>query len=295
MKNTGKPYEDLVERMFQELLKQGAVKTIELKRNVRIEGASTTHEIDIYWSFEIGGITYVTIVQAKDEQCSISQGKVLQFKAILDDISRQPRGIFVSRHGFQSGAINVAKQHGIVLYEFREPTDKDWDGAIRRISIDMVGFMPDYKLKTFLFDENWIREKLQGTQIPKGTQIQFKWDGLDIEMLLYDTQFKPFTNLNEFIFSTIVPKKMEALGPVQTIYKFQVPVYSKIQNPYLEFVKLQAIDLTYTISKHSHTINIDASDFVGFILTNVIENTTVRFNKDMSVISNIDNNELPTI
>ena len=49
----------------------------------------------------------------------------MKFKAVLDDLPDQPRGIIVSRNGFQRGARDFAAANGILLYELREPNDDD--------------------------------------------------------------------------------------------------------------------------------------------------------------------------
>jgi hypothetical protein len=45
---------------------------------------------------------------------------LLCFLGVLADIPGQPRGIFVNENGFQKGALEVAKAHGIAAYEIRE-------------------------------------------------------------------------------------------------------------------------------------------------------------------------------
>jgi hypothetical protein len=47
----------------------------------------------------------------------VKQEHVLAFKAILDDIPGQPRGVIVSRSGFQRGAWKVALASGIQLFQ----------------------------------------------------------------------------------------------------------------------------------------------------------------------------------
>ena len=49
----------------------------------------------------------------KEVSFDVDQGEVIQFKGVLDDLPNQPRGIFVTRTGFQSGAIEFAKKEGI--------------------------------------------------------------------------------------------------------------------------------------------------------------------------------------
>ena len=115
-KNTGKSYELLIGNIFKEIWDQNLAKTIEIKRNVILKGKVGNHEVDIYWEFIIGGITYKTIIQAKDWSYPVKKGALMEFSKVLEDISGQPRGIFITKTGYQKGALNWANAHGILLY-----------------------------------------------------------------------------------------------------------------------------------------------------------------------------------
>jgi hypothetical protein len=45
---------------------------------------------------------------------------MLQFHSVLQDIPGQPKGIFVSEHGYQSGALKVATATGIEACVIKE-------------------------------------------------------------------------------------------------------------------------------------------------------------------------------
>lgn len=117
--NTGIPYELLVQEVFQEILDQKSARTIMVERDVKVKGKTTTHQIDVLWRFSVGGIEYTTVVQAKDWNSKINQAAVLAFRSVLDDIPGQPRGLMVTRLGFQAGALRVARANGIQLYVLR--------------------------------------------------------------------------------------------------------------------------------------------------------------------------------
>jgi len=102
--NTGLPYELVVQSIFQEILDQDGACTIRVEHDVELQGRTTTHQIDVLWRFEIGGIRYLTLVQAKDWDSKIKKEHVLAFRGVLDDIPGQPRGVLITRTGFQSGS-----------------------------------------------------------------------------------------------------------------------------------------------------------------------------------------------
>jgi hypothetical protein len=118
---TGKSYELLAQVVFQAILNQRDLRNITVERNVILKGKhGNSHEIDIYWKFALNHLEYETIVQAKDWKEPVSQGELLKFKSVLDDIPGQPKGIFISRTGYQKGARDFALAHGILIYELRE-------------------------------------------------------------------------------------------------------------------------------------------------------------------------------
>src|ERR1039458_4298024 len=97
--NTGIPYEILTKMIFEDIVNQKSVETIQVRHNVLLTGKTLTHQIDVYWEFVVGGISYRTVVQAKDWATPVNQGELLKFKAVLDDLPGQPRGVFVTRTG----------------------------------------------------------------------------------------------------------------------------------------------------------------------------------------------------
>lgn len=173
MKNTGKPYEIITRQIFDSILNHSRddINTIEVQHDVTLTGRSTTHQIDVYWEFIVGGIKYITIVQAKDWSTNaVDQGELLKFKCVLDDLPNQPRGIFVTRTGYQQGAFNYARHHGILLYELREPTDADKLGRVMRITLDIDSYLSHSSGIRITHDERWMYEeavRLQLAEIPK--------------------------------------------------------------------------------------------------------------------------------
>jgi hypothetical protein len=180
MTNTGKPYESLTELVLARLLAQDKV-CAKVERDVVIVGRSTKHQIDVTFEFIAGPTHYRTIVECKDWASPVDQGEVLEFRSTLDDIPGQPRGIMVSRSGFQDGAKNVARHHGIELYELREPRDEDWEGLLRRIVITVRVSAPTFQNVSFVLDEAWIKEQIAILGIP-GLDRNLHIDGQEVEV-----------------------------------------------------------------------------------------------------------------
>jgi hypothetical protein len=106
--------------IFEALLKQSNAENLEVKHNVCIKGMKTCHQIDVFWKFRMGGVDHTVIVQVKKKKERAKKGELLLFHGVLLDIPGQPKGIFVSEHGYQKGALEVARAAGIPAYEIRE-------------------------------------------------------------------------------------------------------------------------------------------------------------------------------
>lgn len=85
-----------------------------------------------------GTVTYRVAVECKDYKNPVTAEKIEAFRSTLLDIGNDIQGIFASRNGFQTGAINVAKTYGIQLMQIREPLESDWDGCIKDIYIKYI-------------------------------------------------------------------------------------------------------------------------------------------------------------
>lgn len=127
-KNTGTPFEKIVQEIYQALVNYDCVdkgyKRIDVQHNIRLIGKSgNAHQIDVYWAFELAGHIHKTIVEVKDWKTPVKKEQLHSFKSLLDDIPGFPVGYFVSKSGFQEGAINFARLHGIKLVQIAEQND----------------------------------------------------------------------------------------------------------------------------------------------------------------------------
>jgi hypothetical protein len=279
-KNTGRPYESLVKDVFQELLDQTEVKNIKLEKNKIVQGISAEHEIDVYWKFESGGIEYETLIQAKDWTSRVPQGEMLKFKAILEDIPGQPRGIFVSKTGYQSGAVAVAKTAGIPLYELRSPTEKDWKGRVRVIEMNMQMYIPSTQFEIKI-DEEWLKEEMKRLGIPT---LSFHISGQEDAFFIYDEKKVVVKSLLDIKKELHSGKGMRTYEQEVDEFDFSAPV-SYIKNPddRIPFVKLSKIVAISSCGLIEQAIKIDANDVVGLVLNNIFKNEWTVFDKDLKL------------
>jgi hypothetical protein len=62
---TNKDYELLVREIYQQILDQNQALNVVVQHNVQKQGQVTSHQIDVYWEFCLGGVTHKVAVQAK--------------------------------------------------------------------------------------------------------------------------------------------------------------------------------------------------------------------------------------
>jgi hypothetical protein len=285
MTNNGKKYEELAQHVFQQIvnlkpqLTSEGVKTIEVQRNRVIAGRGSTHQIDVLWEFEFGGVNYLTIIEAKDWATPVPQEKLFAFKAVLDDIPGQPRGIFVSRSGFQSGALEYAKHHGIKAYELREPKDSDWDGYIKIIHIEMNIGVPHYSDLRFEFDDEWLKAERQRLNLPVGTSIRFN---ISTGQSLLNEHGESIVVLQRFL-DSLSPKGHREKQPIQVNHVFDKPVYIETGLEDIPKAKLKSLYFAFSMSVIKQPMTIDFGDVVGIILRDVVGGTEHVFDKALQL------------
>jgi len=129
-KNTGKEYEQFVGLLQQAILNSDEycrTKNIAVEVNKKIvDRSGIERQFDIYWEYELGGITYKTVIECKDYNSSISIEKIDALLGKLQDLP-DLRGVFATKIGYQSGAKTKADTHKIDLLIVREQNDSDWE------------------------------------------------------------------------------------------------------------------------------------------------------------------------
>ncbi|MDR0964948.1 MAG: restriction endonuclease [Myxococcales bacterium] len=265
MKNTGKPYEELTEQVFNRLLAQDKV-CAQVKRDVILDGRSTRHQIDVTFEFVVGPIRYRNIVQCKDWNSPVKQEQVLAFLGVLADIPGQPRGIMVSRSGFQEGARRVADHHGIKLYELREPRDEDWEGLIRKIPIHLHICHSHFEDTRLFFDEDAIRKHLHNRDLPL-LEIKFSFNPniTPLKNEATDEQINLDDLLNGLIPKTGVP-------PYRIRHDFTDRVILEVPTSPIPRLPVVAIETTVSIHNSIHKSQINFDHLIAYCFKDILEN-----------------------
>lgn len=280
MKNTGKQYETLVEEVFLQLMEQDSVENITMTKNKILKGKSTSHEIDVYWEFKMGGITYSTIIQAKDWKDKVPQGEILKFKAIIDDLPGQPRAIFITRTGYQKGALKFASVNDILLYELRKPEEKDWEGRIKTIILNFRAYIPHTKIE-IIPDKKWMQDEANKIKIGD-TSISIY--GNTDQLYLKNQDGTIWKSIQEVLDLEQKQLGMQEISNKIVFIEMNEEIFMDTQNSLFPRIKIKKLklNLSMRVIKEEEKI-IDASTMVGFILKNTIEGSIEVLDKNIKL------------
>lgn len=122
------PFRDLVasispteyEQYCTEVLKQYAeeenLKDFTIQHNVVVKSDDGTYQLDIYATFTALNVQFKVIAECKRYTNPVNREKVVILADKVKSIGAH-KGILISTSGFQSGAHEYAKKHGIALIQ----------------------------------------------------------------------------------------------------------------------------------------------------------------------------------
>lgn len=120
--------------------------------NVTVKGTRTTHEIDILVKTKFLGQDLLWIVEAKKWKSKINKLQVLGLRTIVNDVGAD-RGFIISDKGFQSGAIEAAKNSNIKLLNINQL-------IIETKELIQSEIIKSYRKRLFLIEHRyWSHEK----------------------------------------------------------------------------------------------------------------------------------------
>ncbi len=149
----------------------------------------------------MGGLDHSVIVQVKKQKGRAKKGDLLLFRDVLLDIPGQPKGVFVSEHGYQKGALEVAQAAGITAFEIREISSEASRDPITmtNLSIMIMTQKPDKSLRwntrsfsqpSVTFDCRWMNCGWHNTRKP-GLGI---WGHLPPSSVAFDSSMPTATS-----------------------------------------------------------------------------------------------------
>jgi hypothetical protein len=280
MGKKGLYYEVLNQKIFDAILNQDQVETIDVQHDVTLQGRDTKHPIDVYWEFVKSKITYRTVVQAKDWGGKVTKGEMVKFKGVLHDLPNQPRGIFVSRNGYQKGALEVAEKNGILTYKLQIVFNDDKKSIAMGI-MEWQFSLSDAGNYSFTVDGEWVKNECKRLGLPLPTLTRTKFYPKDMDF--YDELGNVVANLLKIAHSKY-PKKLSRNAKKVHVHKFKKPTFMKSGNEKLTRYKVLSVEFTITTKIHVNRTPIVGEPIVEFILENVLEDSRQRFDRQFKLV-----------
>ena len=266
-------FERFTQRVYQKILCNDIVKSIDVQHNKKIKGKSgCEHQIDVYWEYMKDGTLNRVAIECKNYNSHVPLGKVRDFYGVLQDLENV-RGIMVSSKGFQKGAKKFASFHGISLKELRVPNLNDF---IESISIK---HQFDRRHCTYAIDEGWAiqenfdiqgyRERLAMISISKSdywrNSIHLPINTKD--RIIRDSKGKVVSSIEEL--EKHLPENPEP--GASYVFPFDD---GWLNSRYWGPVKIREVKFEYESSVQEKTFNIAADGFVEAILDDAISGKT---------------------
>lgn len=177
--NTGADFENYVHFVYNTLLNLKGERIQVAKRTIFKLASGESYEIDIYYEFSHVGIRHRVAVECKDWKTPVDQGRVLEFHQKIKNIGEDIVGVFVSRAGYQSGAIQVAKRHGIL------PLTAEDIPTINKVLADHIttSFLPESHC---IGEPFWYIAELSDNDLSEGTGSYYAFpEGSPVKIPLY--------------------------------------------------------------------------------------------------------------
>lgn len=266
MSKQGTEYELFVKDVYECLNRADGLSDVQIQHNITLVGAvGVAHQIDVFWSFTKGGVTYKVAIECKDYKNRVSKEKIAAFHDILQDIGNI-HGIFASRMGFQSGARKYAQQYGIQLMEIRHPIDSDWEGRMRNMHLEFkIRSIDNVEPKIFI---NRAKAEEQGVKLPE------------------NNLFCEFTDQVKIHFEKmIVDKNVVAEKDSKTMYDLvnRLPVGAPSTGNQFAFAFENATihfhDTDYPLDGVVFTYDIYGDEVIKAIVKNITEGTEIHIDR----------------
>jgi hypothetical protein len=267
--------------------------------------------------FELGGVEYQTIVQTKNWGKPVDQLHLFAFKAILEDIPGQPRGIFVARSGYQSGAKEVALKLGILIYELKEAEDLPslaltvggW-AKFNLISMPLHGlitngepdikassaiawgfdyevFTPNYSNLFFEVSESWLAQQHPGRDISKLVVFRPREGCSWQEILLYDEVGAVVGNVGVVMAKISLALQNESVFSKRVTHVLEQPAFVLTQSADITRIKIVSVSADVEMICRREVRRAKMSNFPQVVLRQLNSGQSAYFAVTQSVLDQI--------
>lgn len=168
--NVNTEYERFVRDIVEAVLHAQGLETVEVQHDVQVQGLSRSHQIDVYWQYRLGGVLHRVIINCKRYAHTVEVTDVLALSGVLQDMPGA-RGLIVTTVGYQKGAVDYAKTHGIGLKVVRAPQDSDWEGRLRAVKAQFRLNVPEPISCNIQLDSEWVKANVSDPASVTGTDV----------------------------------------------------------------------------------------------------------------------------
>lgn len=271
--NPNTEYEKLAKEIYTTLHECEGINTIDVRHNVKIKGKSgCNHQIDVYWEFEMVGEVHRIAIECKNYSKEVSVGKIRDFYGVLSDIG-DIKGIFITKVGYQSGAIRFGEYHGISLKELRVPNDKDWQGRVKDIIFDISAYSKIVKNTDIKVDSQWVKKN---TSYKENDKISL--GGLNNEIIIIDKQGNQISSMYDL--EAGLPQEFKEEKDLEKEYTFDEAYLCYKNN---QKFKLISIKFTYDVILNTERIVSEGEGVAKAILKDLKTGDIKFFDKNGNV------------
>lgn len=268
--NINTAYEVFIRDIYQQILTQDEVETIEVKHNQRIKGLSgATHQIDVYWEYKQFDEIVSVAVECKRYSKKIDIGIIRNFKSTLDDL-RCSKGIIVTTKGFQSGAVKYASSYNIGLKIIRVPNKEDLQHIPKYLSIES-SVVPKKVNSLFInLDKDWCLTNVKG--INEGFSDSLS--KINTEIILINKHGKKIDNLLDLESKLPVPKELIPSKGNKHTFTYED---AYILHPKYNLIKVSEVHFNYDIQSFKDKLTFDIYSDIKAVMYDIISNEKGKF------------------
>lgn len=288
-RNTGIPYEILVKNIYENMLNREDVRQVEVKHDYQAKGKSATHQIDVYWCFEVGGTQFETFVSCKDWARNVDMHVVRELDSAINDVPGHPHGIIITRTGIQEGALEFALNLKFDVFQLR-PTD-----AGEKFVQVIPRYFAEVGKCSIEFDTPWIDKKLKKQGLTP-SQVLRKVDGIDSNIGVYDDSNKKVGTLHSLkkelarkLALTLTMGETPSATPQQIVkHTFTEPTYMHNDGDRHHLPQLKVLSISFAdmqVKYEPVKISMGIEDVVSHIIKDVQSNVTGLIDNNLKIIN----------
>jgi len=254
----------IVTKLVDEIRLQDSVQTVVIEPNKILHGKSgATHHVDLYWEFAAGTKAHKCAIEAKHWDKPVSRRELSRFRAILNDLQEQHKGVFVASSGYQEWAHSYAERHGINVYIF--------PFTIEMTDADVTFFIPKFEHIAPVFDEEWIESVLMPKLREEGS-LEIDAQSPDEQTHLFDEHCAAKT-VREVLHEHYLAEIRETPSH-EICIRFDRPTYIDTGDQHAPMLKVNGLDALFSVTSHVETFKRVSKDYahgaVEFMLTNAL-------------------------